>query len=244
MKDLKTATTQKLMLRQAAIAALFAMQTCCCLAARYPTPLVTNQDIAEAPAQTDSVSISRLPLASFPLLAKCSGLKQINFYKQGEIGASDEKLKALSMMTFTNLQEISLVGSKLVTDQGVRALSKMKSLKTLALEGTSITDLGAKVLSTEMSLSGVAVPEVRGVTYRGLKTMLNSDTLKRLTFSASQATQDEILNLIDGASTNVNRIEIRDREGKLDEARVKAKGSARKIKVFVLTKNEFKSILD
>lgn len=206
--------------------------------AEWPTPLTSERDIAKAPPSTHSITMATLPIELYPKLRKFYALKYIKLFKRGATGATDEKLRVLASLGFTNLQEMTLFGSRLVTDEGIKSLSKVKSLRVLVLEGTAITDEGAKHIASEMALSGVGVRNIKGITSTGLKALISARSLKSLTFSADQASQTDIIELIDVAGPNMKRIEISDPPGKLREDLLRSKGAERNIKVSVLTKDE------
>ena len=114
-----------------------------CFTGRHGPTLWTDNlslaAVARADPALDRIRIPHLPIEHYPLLSKFTRLKEISFYWEG---ANDEKLLALSKLTFTNLQGISLLDCPKVTDAGVRAIASFSSLGWLKLEGTAVTDAG------------------------------------------------------------------------------------------------------
>jgi hypothetical protein len=212
------------------------------LGGNYPTPLVAKRDIDKAPADTKEIAIAKLPLELYPHLAKFKAVRHVIFFRLGSPGANDQKLKALASLNLTNLQDIDLVNSRSVTDAGIHALSTIKSLKSLSLENTGITDAAAQILA-QMPLTGVNVYNT-SMTATGLTVLVKSPRLESISFSVLQANEEQIVRLIELAGPRFNRIHIHDRNGTLNEPRLKAKGSERNIKVFALTKDEVSSFSD
>src|SRR5258706_9165854 len=108
---------------------------------RHPEPLSHRKEILAAKSTLDSIDIWKLPLEDYPLLKKFAGVKRIWLSSREGTFVTDESLRALANLNFTNLLYINLNNCRLVTDNGIRALSKIKSLKELQLEGTAITDV-------------------------------------------------------------------------------------------------------
>jgi len=161
---------------------------------KYPERLVTRRDVLRAKPDADQIDIRLLPLQDYPLLSKFSQVKQIFYYNEGEKGATDAKLKALASLNLTNVVFISLLGCRLVTDEGIRVLAGIRSLKSLQLEGTAITDAACHIMLTNMHLSGVNsgvnVANCRGVTIKGITALANSDLMEGLDFSTDNLSED------------------------------------------------------
>jgi hypothetical protein len=184
-----------------------------------PLYLSSTKEIAAAKSDVDDIDIRDLPLENYPLLAKFSRVKYIRLYGiEGQLG-TDDMMKALAARSFTNLTYINLVNNHHVTDEGIRALSTIPTLRMLVLDGTSITDRGCSVLASEMRLTSLRVSDCAGVTPKGLKVLATSDSLKHLSFSAGCLTADDALALID-AMRGINWCEITDPLRKLDETQV------------------------
>jgi len=212
---------------------LFATIVSFCIAAGpYPEPLSNSKDIRAAKPTLDNIDIRYLPLADFPLLAKFKNLKRVRFYNRESAGATDEKLKALADIGFTNLIDIDLNNCRLVTDKGINNLSKIQSLKQLALEGTAITDEACFQMATNKALTGVNVANCSGVTKAGLSALAKSESLQEFRFSADDLTQDEVPALID-SFRSIAWCEIIDPAHKLDAAAIKKRGVEKKIHVTV-----------
>jgi hypothetical protein len=204
----------------------------CVAAGPYPEPLSNSGEIRRAQPTLDSIDIWNLPLADIPLLSKFQGLKRISLWSEEGTSATDAKLKALSDIGFTNLNYINLNNCRLITDKGIEALSHVRSLTQLTLEGTSITDQGCVIMASTMSLEMVNVANCPGVTVKGLDALARSTGLKYFSFSSDKLTHEEVLSLIDSFK-NVKRCEVVDTEHKLDSAVISAKGKARGIHVSV-----------
>ena len=212
---------------------LFASVVISCIGAGpYPEPLSNSKSIRAAKPTLDSIDIWNLPLADYPLLSKFIGLKQIWLWSEEGTFATDEKLKALAGIGFTNLIYINLNSCRLVTDIGIEALSKTRSLKQLTLEGTAITDVACDIMASRMSLELVNIANCPRVTKKGLEKCSRSITLNYFSFSSDTLTQEEVLTLIDSFKS-ITRCEIVDKQGKLDAKAIKAKGKGKNIHVSV-----------
>ena len=199
---------------------------------KWPERLHTNRDIQSAKPDVESIDIWDLPIQDYPLLVKFARVKNIMLDSQKGTFATDEKLKALARLDLTNLTGIIMVNCRLITDEGIRALVRIRSLTGLELEGTAITDAACETMSTRMSLTGINVANCNGVTLEGLKRLAISATLKDFVFSAGKLTQQEVLDLV-ASFKNVTRCDIVDPQRKLDANAIKAKGNERGMQVFL-----------
>jgi len=200
---------------------------------KTPERLSTRRDIQKAKPGVEDIDIWNLPIQDYPLLAKFKSVKQIGLDCSEGTFATDEKLKALAALSLTNVTDIILTNCRLITDKGIRALSKIRSLKGLGLEGTSITDAALKTMASEMQLSGVNVANCDGLTMTGLRTLATSKTLKEISFSADKLTQDEVLEPIN-LFRNITWCGIVDPHNKLDVKTIKEKGVEKNIRIVVM----------
>jgi len=202
--------------------------------ATYPKPLASKADIPRAKAEVEDINIRRLPLEDYPLLAKFTRVKRIRLdnIRGGGEGANDEKLKALANLNLTNLINITLLNCSSVTDEGIRALFTVRSVKQLQLEGTSITDKGCEIMAAQLEVnSGVNVSNCPRITLKGLKALAASK-IKSIGFSADNLPQEDVVDLVD----SFNRIKycmIVDTKGKLDANAIKAKSAEKNIQIVV-----------
>lgn len=208
----------------------------------YPTIVSTPREVAKADSHVTELRIPGLAVTNYSLLSKFSNVRQVQYHTPEGDGATDEKLRALAALNFTNLQDIGLLNCPLVTDQGIRALASIKSLKMLQLEGTSIGDGALEVISSQMQLSSVNVANCN-VTSKGLHTLAASDTIKLVGFSVNRLSQDDILGLVD-EFRNVTYCLIVDPERMLNEETVKARGKNRGIRIVITQKGALQNLLD
>lgn len=188
---------------------------------KYPTALSSSQDIRRAPSDVERIIIGLLPVKDYPLLSKFERLKDVDFYTLDGTGANDDKLRELSKLKLDNLEGISLLNCPAVTDEGIRHLSKIPSLKHIQLEGTSITDEALKIMASKMNLTGINVANCTNLTKQGLLIIAASETLVTFTFSVDTLTQEDVVRLISEFGKNVKWPAVVDREGKLDAAALK-----------------------
>ena len=92
--------------------------------------------ISESTTHVHAV-ISELHIKDFPALAKIHALFTVYFDGPE---ATDEKLKALAQLRFTNLACVVFTDCPLVTDKGVEHLSQIPTLSRLGLRQMSVTD--------------------------------------------------------------------------------------------------------
>jgi hypothetical protein len=199
---------------------------------KWPERLSTRGDIKSAKLDVESIDIWNLPIEDYPLLAKFTRVKNVMLDSREGTFATDEKLKALAALDLTNLAGIVMVNCRLVTDEGIRNLARIRCLKGLELEGTAITDEACAVMSAKMNLTGINVANCRGVTLKGIKALATSDTLREFTFSAEKLTQKEVLGLVT-SFRNVTWCQIVDPEQKLDAELIKATGQENKMHIVV-----------
>ena len=191
----------------------------------------SKRDVMRANPALEQIRIPKLPIEHYPLLSKFKRLREISFYWEG---ANDQKLRELSKLTFTNLQQISLLDCPNVTDAGVRAITNFPSVRGLKLEGTAVTDAGLEVIATKMNLTGINVAGCKDVTRKGIQTLSLCPSLQSITFSADDWTQEQVIELIDSLK-NVNWCGIIDPRKRLDAELLEAKGKTRGIQIVVST---------
>jgi hypothetical protein len=201
---------------------------------KWPERLSNKTDIWLASRSATDIDIWNLPIGDYPLLRKFTNVEDILLDSEEGTFATNEKLKALSELGFTNLGGISILNGRLITDDGIIALSGIHSLKGLALEGTAITDVSCEVMASRMHLAQLNVANCPGITPKGLQTLAASVSLQGFVFSADKLTQEEVLNLI-ASFKNVTSCGIVDPQSKLDVAIINAKCAERKIHVWIKT---------
>jgi hypothetical protein len=199
---------------------------------KWPARLSTSRDIKGAKPDVESIDIEKLPIEDYPSLAKFTRVKNVMLDSQEGTFATDKNLKALAALDLTNLTGIVMVNCRLITDDGILALARIRSLKGLELEGTAITDAACEVMGAQMRLTGINVANCNGVTLKGLKALTTSSTLKDVVFSAEKLTQEEVLDLV-ASFKNVTRFEIVDPHLKLDAKAIKKMGTERGIVILV-----------
>ncbi len=188
----------------------------------HPTPLTSAGDISRASKDTEQIVIGLLPVGDYPQLAKFQKLKDVSFFTTDGTGANDEKLRALSKVRFTNLQGVLLLNCPKVTDEGIRHLSQIASLKWLGLEGTSITDESLEIMSKNMKLTGVNVANCSSLTVIGLLKLAESETLQSFTFPAESLTQEDVARLIGKFKANLKWPAVVDLGGKLNASQLES----------------------
>src|SRR6266404_5157794 len=163
---------------------------------KWPERLPSKQAIEQAKSDTDYIDIWRLPIGDYPLIKKFPHIKRITLDSEEGTFATDEKLKALATLDLTNLTLISLCNCRLVTDHGIEALLQIKSLTSLGLEGTAVTDRACELMASRLRLTGVDVANCEGVTLKGIKALAVTDTLTDFEFSVGSMSQQDVLDLI------------------------------------------------
>ena len=196
----------------------------------YPSNLKSHSDIWITSKGETHIEVSQLPLDQFPKLAKFHQVYEIDF----EGGGTDDKLKALAQIGFTNLSEVVLTDCPLVTDKGIEYLSAVSSIRGLGLRGTSITDRSVATFAMMSRLEDVNIEGSTNVTLNGLVTLAQSDTLTDISFSGAALTQDDLLRII-GAVRHVTRIDIVDpADGRLDAPALREAARAKNIKLYAV----------
>jgi hypothetical protein len=178
--------------------------------------------------------ISDLPVQKFPALAQIQALFTVYFDGRG---ASDEKLKALTQLRFTNLACVVFTDCHVVTDRGIEHLSRIPTLTRLGLRQMSITDAACDTMVRHMRLTGVNMPGCTNVTVNGLLKMAQSETMESLGFSVGQMTQEDLLRLIRTAGPKVSRMDIEmipSAESRLDFPALREAGEAKGIKLYAV----------
>lgn len=178
--------------------------------------------------------ISDLPLQKFPELAKIHALFTVYFNGPG---ATDEKLKALTQLRFTNLACVVFTDCHLVTDRGIEHLAQISTLAGLGLRQMSITDAACDTMVRHMRLTEVNMPNCTNVTVNGLLKMAQSEKIESVGFSVGQMTQDDLIRLIRTAGLKMNRMDIEmvpSAESRLDFPALREAGEAKGIKLYAV----------
>lgn len=149
--------------------------------------------------------ISDLPVQKFPALAKMHALFTVYFNGSG---ATDEKLKALAQLPFTNLACVVFTDCYVVTDRGIEHISRIPTLTRLGLRQMSITDAACDMMVRRMRLTGVNTPNCTNVTVNGLLKMAQSELMESFGFSVGEKTQGDLIRLIRMAGPKMNRMDI------------------------------------
>lgn len=208
-----------------------------------PEPISSREDIRVASAALHYLDIRALPLEDYPLLRKFQAVDKIRFWNVDGRGATDAKLLALANLSFTNLTYIDLNNCREVTDEGLRALAKISTLRELPAEGTAITDVGCEVMASQMKLRVVRIANCPGVTSHGLALLASSDTIQHFQFSATTLTQADIEVLI-RSFKSITWCEIIDTQGKLDGAAIQKAAERKGVRAFVYPKGALQFLED
>jgi len=201
--------------------------------AASPVLLSSQREIQDAPANLARIHMPDLPLKDYPLLSRFTNISRVYFHPNRGDGANDEKLEALASLNFEHLIEVGLVKCPLVTDRGLLALSKIKSLQSLALHGTSVTDGGLETISAKMTLKVVGLAGCTNITVQGLLRLTESDTLEDIGISFDGRTQADVMRLI-AAFRRVKTFTIVDPKGAVDDAAVQKAAKAKSVRIVLL----------
>ncbi len=203
------------------------------IAADYPVPLVSKADIGKANSEITEISIQDLPVSDFPLLLKFPQLRSVLMWSRDETNVGDIKLIALTQLKLTNLSNIGLLNAKSVTYKGIQSLTNFSSLRSLGLEGTSISDSGCETIAHQMRLTTVNVANCSSVTAQGLRALAISGTLTEITFSAEELGSIDAATIIDALNKNIKWCQIVDPQRKINVRSLKARGAAKGVHIVV-----------
>jgi len=184
----------------------------------YPAPLRSGADVFLTSRNEYTITIGALPLRDYPTLKKFEKLKDVNFFTPRGSKVGDSELLAFSTLSFPSLESVCLLHADHVTDIGVQALvNHFRSLKSLQLSGSSITDSVSNEIAKLPNLDGVNVSHCPGITRKGLSTLLGRVSLRDIGFSTENLTTEEIIALV-SEGMNITRFEIADPENRIDTA--------------------------
>lgn len=178
--------------------------------------------------------ISELRIKDYPALARIHALNTVYF--RGD-GATDEKLKALAQLRFTNFACVVFTDCWLVTDKGIEYLSQIPSLHSLGLRQMALTDAACATMKKKMRLRSVNMPNCTNVTVEGLVKMAQSETMESLGFSVGRMSHDDVIRIIRSAAPKVNRMDIdlsESAERRLDLPALRQAGQAKQIKLYAV----------
>jgi hypothetical protein len=189
---------------------------------RPPSP-GSRWDIAWTSRDKTHLVLDHLPIKDFPALKKFRKLREVQFCYRT---ATDEKLEALAAVGLTTLHCASLNGSSHVTDRGVEALARIDSVHNLGLEGTSITDTGLKVIASQMRPDAVNVASCRNISINGLLELVQTETLKDISFSANGLSTAHVIHVL-SSSRNLDRFQVTGPSHHLDRMAIERAAAAK-----------------
>ena len=181
-------------------------------------------------------NVSGLRTEDFPALARIHALSTVYFYGQG---ATDEQLKALAQLRFTNLGCVVFTDCPRVTDQGIEYLSQIPTMERFGLRRMSITDAACETMAAKMHLLEVNMPDCTNVTVNGMLKMVRSESMESIGFSAGRMTQEDLFQIISTAGPQLGRMGIDmdgALEGRLDFPALRQAAKAKKIRLFAVRK--------
>jgi hypothetical protein len=191
-------------------------------------------DIAKAKGNERDITLLTLPLEDYRYLAKFVNVQHLTMSSDGTY-ASDQMLKALAELGFTNLFDVCLLNCKRVTDSGISALTNLAALKMLQLEGTSITDDVGEILGSKTNFTGVNVANCSKITFKGLKKIAAIPSLEEFGFSAANLQDEDVLQIFE-VSKNVKWCQIVDPARKLNEATLQRAAGQRSMNLVIVQK--------
>ena len=180
--------------------------------------------------------VSDLHAEDFPALARFPTLSTVYFYGQG---ATDEQLKALAQLRFTNLGCVVFTDCPRVTDQGIEYLSHIPTMERFGLRRMSITDAACETMAAKMHLLEVNMPDCTNVTVNGMLKLARSESMESLGFSVGRLTQEDLIQIISTAGPQLGRMDIDldgASEGRLDFPALRQAAKAKKIRLFAVRK--------
>jgi len=187
-------------------------------------------------------NISELAIPDLPALTNIHALFTVYF---DGVGATDEKLKALTQLRFTNLACVVFTDCPLVTDKGIEYVSQITSVTNLGLRGMSISDAACVTMAARMRLHEVYMPGCPHVTLAGLLKMAQSKTIHSLGFSLGKMKQNDLLEIINKSDPHLTRIDINmdgSSERRLDSPALRAAAKERKIKLYAIRNRHCKEL--
>lgn len=177
--------------------------------------------------------ISEVDIENFPALEKLHALFTVYFDGKG---ATDEKLKALAQLQFTNLAGVAFNDCPLVTDKGIAYVSQIAAITNWALIDQSISDMACATIVDKIRLHDVSMFGAK-VSINGLLTVAHSSTIESLGFSAVKMSQADFIKIIATAGPKLSRMDIdmdSASEERLDLAALRQAAKARNIKLYAL----------
>lgn len=186
--------------------------------------------------------VSEVRIEDFAELGKIHALHTLYFKGRG---ATDEKFRALAQLRFTNITCVVFTDCHLVTDEGIKQLSRIATLEQMGLRQMSITDTACETMATKMRLLGVNMPNCTNVTVKGLLKLARSELMESLGFSAGNMSQEDLIRLITTAGPQLGRMDIdmdSADETRLDFPALRQAAKAKKMRLFAVRKRSVKEL--
>lgn len=148
-----------------------------------------------------SISFAKIPLESAKILGTLKSLEVLNLKNQVELGPQGFE----EVFQLTELREITLAG-RLVDDEVIADLVKLRNLKRLTLESVFVTDKGITLLKRLDSLKSLRIHIGPEVTSAGVVSLSELD-LNHLEITFLDADNDKLKDL--RKLTNLKSLHIR-----------------------------------
>lgn len=168
----------------ASICFIFLLILTVCGCGKWPPVVNSARDIRKLGANEPSLRARGLSDEDIPSLQRLPNLKFLDFtggraVEKAKI--SDAGLKALSEITFTRLDTLSLGYCDRITDAGLCHLTKLKTVKWLSLSACSeITDNGLSNLTSMITLDALDIRGCPKITDNGLVFLGQMDNLREI----------------------------------------------------------------
>ena len=182
----------------------FAILTSC---GKWPDSVETARQIAKLSPDTKSIYTRELPDGDIPALTNLPQLSFIDFQAGWgacpEAQVTDRGLQLLAGTNLPKLETISLSRCSRITDEGLKHLAQIKSLRNLYLAyNPQITDLGIQYISAINGLSWIVLDGCDQLTDASLSFLSEIPSLSRIELSGCKGITPEAIARFKESSPN------------------------------------------
>ncbi len=144
-------------------------------------------DRIELDGDKDALAIEFVPRDANPCFTGLGELRRLRYLRLGGTKVTDDGVRNIRMMT--SLKSLIIAGTA-VTDTGLKELRGLRSLMFLSLAGTQVTDFGLKQLLTLSNLSVLNLENCPGVTDAGIDRLACLEGLEWLNLRGTGVTEE------------------------------------------------------
>ena len=162
----------------------FAALVLLCACGKWPDIVESKKDIESLPLNVTSIRARGLSDDDIPFLKRLQSLMHLYFdmgHAVKDANITDKGLSCLSELQLPILQVVMLGNCNKITDEGLKHIAKIKTLKQLSLRScVGITDEGLRNLTGMSTLQTLDLRNCQNITDQGIMNLKEIKQLQRM----------------------------------------------------------------